>query len=52
MFIFLKGITHDFNEKIWNFFWISFFFNKKYLDMMFNNVLNRKKGFLDFFKRG
>ena len=48
MSIFLKGVTHDFSEKIWNFFRISFSLKKKYLDMMFNNVLNRKKGFLPY----
>ena len=58
MSIFLKGVTHDFSEKIWNFFWISFSLKKKYLDMMFNNVcnvcnvcnnvLNRKKGSLHY----
>ena len=45
MSIFLKEVTHDFSKKIWNFFWISFSL-KKNLDMMFNNVLNRKNGFL------
>ena len=42
MSIFLKGVTHDFSEKILNFFWISFSL-KKNLDKMFNNVLNREK---------
>ena len=39
MCIFPKGLTHDFPQK---------FEISSDLDMMMNNVLNRKNGFLDY----
>ena len=47
MCIFPKGLTHDFPLKTLKFLPSLIFFEKD-LDMMLNNVLNGKKGFLDY----
>ena len=46
MCIFPKGLTRDFPQKFEILPSLSFF--EKDLDMMFNNVQNGKKGFLDY----